>query len=81
MQAKSLIEKIERLPPEQVAEVEDFVDFVAQREQKRTAQKGMQNGERRSALDVLESLAGERVFKDADEVNDYLREERASWDR
>ncbi len=81
MQAKSLIEKIERLPPEQVAEVEDFVDFVAQREQKRTAQKGMQNGERRSALDVLESLAGERVFNSTDEVDEYLREERASWDR
>jgi hypothetical protein len=28
---KSLIEKIEALPPERIAEVEDFVDFIAQR--------------------------------------------------
>jgi hypothetical protein len=27
-----LIEKIGRLPPERVAEVEDFVDFIAQRD-------------------------------------------------
>lgn len=31
MQAESLIEKIKRLPPERIAEVEDFVDFLAQR--------------------------------------------------
>ena len=27
-----LLQKIRRLPPERVAEVEDFVDFIAQRE-------------------------------------------------
>jgi hypothetical protein len=27
-----LLEKISRLPPERVAEVEDFVDFIAQRD-------------------------------------------------
>ena len=32
-QAKSLIEKITALPAERVAEVEDFVDFLSQREQ------------------------------------------------
>lgn len=31
MQTESLIEKIKSLPPERVAEVEDFVDFIAQR--------------------------------------------------
>jgi len=30
-----LIEKIKRLPPEKAAEVEDFVDFLAQREGER----------------------------------------------
>jgi hypothetical protein len=30
--AKSLIEKINALPAERVAEVEDFVDFLAERE-------------------------------------------------
>jgi hypothetical protein len=33
--ARSLIEKIEALPPERIAEVEDFVDFIAQREGER----------------------------------------------
>ncbi len=32
MQTGTLIEKIKSLPPERVAEVEDFVDFIAQRD-------------------------------------------------
>jgi len=32
---RSLIDKIDALPPERVAEVEDFVDFIASREQGR----------------------------------------------
>ena len=31
MQVETLIEKIKNLPPERIAEVEDFVDFLAQR--------------------------------------------------
>ena len=31
MQTEKLIEKIMSLPPERIAEVEDFVDFLAQR--------------------------------------------------
>lgn len=31
MQTESLIEKIKSLPPERISEVEDFVDFIAQR--------------------------------------------------
>lgn len=81
MQAEKLLEKIKKLPPERVAEVENFIDFFAQSERDRAARTETQNTTRRSALDVLESLAGERVFKNADEVDEYLREERASWDR
>ena len=33
---EALIEKIQALPPEQIAEVEDFVDFIAVRERERT---------------------------------------------
>jgi hypothetical protein len=33
---KTLIEKIEALPAERIAEIEDFVDFVCTREQKRS---------------------------------------------
>ena len=36
MQEQSLIEKIKSLPPERVAEVEDFVDFLAQRDSRRS---------------------------------------------
>ena len=32
---KALIEKIEELPPERIAEIEDFVDFIRSREQER----------------------------------------------
>jgi hypothetical protein len=35
MQADSLIEKIQALPPERLAEVEDFVDFIRLREEQR----------------------------------------------
>lgn len=33
---RALIEKIAALPAERIAEVEDFVDFIAAREQERT---------------------------------------------
>ena len=33
---QALIEKIQTLPPDRVAEVEDFVDFIAARERERT---------------------------------------------
>lgn len=81
MQNEKLMEKINLLPPERVAEVEDFVDFVAQREKGAARRTGAPNQmPQRSALDLLESLPGNRVFKDAADVDDYLREERASWD-
>ncbi len=34
-QGSTLIAKLDRLPPEKVAEVEDFVDFLAQRDERR----------------------------------------------
>jgi hypothetical protein len=36
--SEELIEKIKSLPPERVAEVEDFVDFIAQRDERRLVQ-------------------------------------------
>jgi len=35
MREAALIEKIKSLPPERIAEVEDFVDFLSQREDRR----------------------------------------------
>jgi len=32
---RDLIDKLEALPPERIAEVEDFIDFLKQREQDR----------------------------------------------
>ena len=32
-------------------------------------------------LDIVENLPGHRLFKTADEVDAYSREERESWDR
>lgn len=36
---------------------------------------------RRSVLDILNDGPRERLFKTAKEVDDYIREERDSWDR
>jgi hypothetical protein len=38
MKSEELIEKIRALPPERIAEVEDFVDFIAQRDERRLVQ-------------------------------------------
>jgi predicted MPP superfamily phosphohydrolase len=35
---EELIEKIKNLPPERIAEVGDFVDFIAQRDERRLVQ-------------------------------------------
>ena len=36
---------------------------------------------RRSAADVLAEAPGQLLFKTAKEVDGYIKEERASWDR
>ncbi len=35
MQAEFLVEKIKQLPSNKIAEIEDFVDFLAQREERK----------------------------------------------
>lgn len=37
--------------------------------------------ERRSAVEILAEAPGHLIFKTAKEVDDYIREERESWDR
>ena len=37
--------------------------------------------ERRSVVDILAEAQGHRLFKTGKEVDDYIKEERASWDR
>lgn len=36
---------------------------------------------RRSAIDILAESPGHRLFKTAQDVDDHLETERASWDR
>ncbi len=38
------------------------------------------SAEKRSVLDIIEDLNGERIFDDSGEVDKYLAEERDSWD-
>ena len=35
----------------------------------------------RSALEILKEAPGQRLFKTAEQVEAYLKDERASWDR
>ena len=37
--------------------------------------------ERRSVVDILAEAPGHRLFKTGKEVDDYIKEERSSWDR
>ena len=37
--------------------------------------------EQRSALDILKEAPGQRLFKTAEEVESYRKNERTSWDR
>ena len=45
MQTETLVEKIKQLPPQRIAEVEDFVDFLAQREERKLVQSAMKLSE------------------------------------
>ena len=42
----ALVQKIRSLPPDKVAEVEDFVDFIAQRDERRLTQAATKLSER-----------------------------------
>ena len=48
----TLIEKLQQLPPQRIAQVEDFVEFLATREARLTA--GQRLGEAFSTLDALD---------------------------
>jgi Protein of unknown function (DUF2281) len=60
---EELIEKIKRLPPERIAEVEDFVDFIAQRDERRLVQ---------AAAKLSEDAFGRVWDNEEDSVYDQL---------
>ncbi len=43
LRAQALIEKISVLPPERISEVEDFVDFIRQRDQDQSLTRAAAN--------------------------------------
>lgn len=45
------------------------------------AQTTENGNERQYALDLLDKMPGGRIFKTSAEADEYLREERDSWDR
>ena len=59
MREETLIEKIKSLPPERVAEVEDFVDFLSQREDRRLVQ----------AATKLSEQTFQKVWDNADDAD------------
>lgn len=63
MISEELIEKIKSLPPERVAEVEDFVDFIAQRDERRLVQ---------AAARLSEESFGQVWDNEEDSVYDQL---------
>lgn len=42
---------------------------------------GSSTAEQRSAVDILSEAPGQRLFKTAEEVAHYLKDEMSSWDR
>ena len=43
--------------------------------------RGSGESAQRSAVDILDEAPGQRLFKTAADVNAYLKDERASWER
>lgn len=76
--------KVELVCPElKAGEVVDVVvSAVVGPARSSDGQPGSENSTpRRSVLDILNDGPSERLFKTADEVDEYIREERDSWDR
>jgi hypothetical protein len=69
MQTEALIEKIKNLPPERVSEVENFVDFIAERNSRSTrheaiAEYAAKHGGSIADLDAeLETASLEHLFE------------------
>lgn len=71
-QKRTLIEKLDQLPPERVAEVEDFVDFLANKTRRRAAQ-AILDGVKRAAKAGSKPMSMDEIQA---EVNTYRDERR-----
>ena len=63
MQVDTLIEKIKNLPPERIAEVEDFVDFLRAKEHDRELVRDFLQASEQSFRDVWEN-PGDSIYDD-----------------
>ncbi|MCC5793474.1 MAG: hypothetical protein JJT85_01910 [Chromatiales bacterium] len=77
---KTLLEKLKRLPPARLAEVEDFVDFLSAREERTRDDAVRRLGEAFEKLDALNEppMTSQEVQA---EINAARAERRARADR
>lgn len=76
--------KVELVCPElKAGEIVDVVVSAAPDSKRSSARQpgGGRSRPRRSVLDILNEAPGHLLFKTAQEVDEYIREERDSWDR
>jgi len=74
-----LIEKLKSLPPEQRAEVEDFIDFLKARRERTRDEAACRLGEALAKLDALNlpPMSAEEVQAEVDAVRARRRQERS----
>lgn len=72
---RGLMEKIKQLPPQRLAEVEDFVDFLAARERRAAAAQRLTEAMTKLDAVPLPPLTPEEVQA---EIDAYRRERRAA---
>ena len=70
---EALLQKIRELPPEQQAEVEDFVEFLAVKERRRNAGRRLRTAQSRLAADPLAPVSIDEINA---EVEAYRAEQR-----
>lgn len=75
-----LIDKLQRLPPERLAEVEDFVDFLEKRDAQARSEAAQRLGEAFARLDALDEppMSADEIQAEIDAVR---AERRARADR
>lgn len=67
---RTLLDKLQRLPPERRADVEDFVDFLEKRDAQARSEAAMRLGEAFKRLDALDEppMSAEKVQAEIDAV-------------
>lgn len=77
LQDKSWLHDFDMLLPEKQTEVIDFIQFLKQRQLAKTVDA---SDSPQSLLEVLASASGQAGFKNAQEVDAYIRLERDAWE-